>query len=115
MRMASQWYRRTGNTDTGPFSFDQLAQQIREGDLLEDGLVRRAEQSEWQRVDEVIGLLRAARRTEPRRSATSGAPAVDRAAALAKAPARSWLSKPLTRDQLVWRGVPAALASVSIA
>lgn len=113
--MASQWYRRTENSEVGPFSFEQLVQQIQNGELNEDGQVRRTQQRNWERVDEVIGLLRAARRAEIPRAAAAR-PLAERPALVPTAPSpRSWLLKPLTHDQLKRRGIPAAAVCVGFA
>lgn len=58
--MPSQWYCFTDD-EAGPYTFQELAELIARGELQESDLVRRAEQRNWQRVDAVLGLLRAAR------------------------------------------------------
>ena len=60
--MASQWYQKTPTAERGPLTFAELAQLVRVGTLGEDDLVRRDGQGEWQRVANVVGLLRAARK-----------------------------------------------------
>jgi len=68
----SQWYRKGPESELGPLSFPELVRMIRDGALREDDLVRRAEQSKWQRASDVIGLFRAARATQtPRDAATA--------------------------------------------
>ena len=59
--MSSQWFCFTDDED-GPYSFEELATLIARGELLQTDLVRRQEATEWQRVETVFGLLRAASR-----------------------------------------------------
>lgn len=65
--MASQWYAFT-DEESGPYTFQELAEQIVEEELLPADLVRRAESRQWQRVDAVMGLMRAAHQLRQRRS-----------------------------------------------
>ena len=59
--MASQWFWQDGNGhERGPVDFHALAQLIREQQLREVSLVRNSQDPNWQRVDAVIGLTRAA-------------------------------------------------------
>lgn len=61
--MASQWYTFTDD-EAGPFPFGELARLIACGELEPTDLVRRAESGNWQRVDTVLGLMRAARQVQ---------------------------------------------------
>jgi len=60
--VASQWYCFTDDEE-GPFTFEELARKIAGEELLPADLVRRSESSQWQRVDTVFGLMRAAQQT----------------------------------------------------
>lgn len=66
--MAAQWYSFT-DEERGPVAFSELAAMVADGRLREADLVRRAESSEWQRVDAVPGLMRAA--SQPARPRTA--------------------------------------------
>jgi hypothetical protein len=87
---------------------------IRNGELAEDAFVRRSEQRDWQRVDQVVGLLRAARRSAIPGSAAPEAITVD-ASPRVQSRARSRLTPPLSNRQLVRQGIPAAIGSVAVA
>jgi len=72
--VASQWYCLTDDEE-GPFTFQELAQRLAQGELLASDLVRRQESSDWQRADAVFGLMRAARQISPQ-SRSPSAPAM---------------------------------------
>jgi hypothetical protein len=118
--MASQWFRRSGDTEDGPFSFQELAEQIRAGVLTPDTLVRRAEQNEWIRIDEVVGLLRAAKsqpvpqRAADKAGASQRPAAPKRPAAVAPPRVRSRWTRPLSRRQLK-AGIALAVVAASAA
>lgn len=63
--MGSQWHYRSQGDVKGPVSFQELAGVVRYGELSEGGLVRRDRTTEWVRVRDVIGLLRAAGKQSP--------------------------------------------------
>lgn len=65
--MPSQWYAFT-DEESGPYTFRELAEQIADEELLPSDLVRRAESTQWQRVDAVVGLMRAAHQARQRRN-----------------------------------------------
>jgi len=58
--MSSFWCYQLLGEEFGPLTFQELAELVASGTLSEDGLVRREADSQWMRVDEVVGLLRAA-------------------------------------------------------
>jgi len=112
--MASLWYRQTEREDEGPFSFEELVRQVRARQLGADDFVRRAEQPDWQRVDQVVGLLRAAR-TAPAVKTPAAPPAKRQPAVGDVSPPPSRLRTPLTPSQIKRRGIPAAIAAVILA
>jgi hypothetical protein len=61
--MASQWYLKTDDSETGPISFADLVELVRSEDVSHSDLVRPEWKSEWQRADNVVGLFYQARRS----------------------------------------------------
>jgi hypothetical protein len=59
--MPSQWYCFTDD-QSGPYTFQELAELIARGELRESDLVRRSESTQWQQIDSVLGLMRTARK-----------------------------------------------------
>jgi hypothetical protein len=112
--MASQWFRQIEGGEEGPFAFEQLAELIRSGELAREAFVRRAEQREWQRVDQVVGLLRSARRSAAPVLAAPDSRTVDEPPPV-QSPVRSRLTTPLSKRQLVRKGIPAAVSAVTLA
>jgi len=58
--MASEWDCKILGEELGPFSFQDLVDLVRNGNLARDDLVRRHGTTDWGRADAVIGLFRAA-------------------------------------------------------
>ena len=57
--MSRSWYRFT-DEESGPYTFQELAEMFADGDLVENDLIRREEAETWQQVKDVVGLKRAA-------------------------------------------------------
>jgi len=68
----SKWHLRKLGEASEPISFEELAAQVRLGNVSPDDQVRRENTPQWQRADQVVGLFRAARR--PAGSETLPAP-----------------------------------------
>ncbi len=61
--MATQWfYQSDEEVETGPVAFQQLAALLNDGVLHPDSLVKDAKSQDWQRVEDVPGLLSQAKR-----------------------------------------------------
>jgi hypothetical protein len=58
----SQWFYRIGGEESGPHSFDELAELVRSGRITEEVSIRRQGADRWTPASEVVGLFRAARR-----------------------------------------------------
>jgi hypothetical protein len=114
--MASEWYRQNAGGEQGPYSFEDLARQIRGGKLADHDLVRRSEQTQWQRVDKVVGLLRAARAGSPAKahaaSAASALPSPDVPAAKQQPRQPTRLQRRLTRREITRVGIPVGIVCV---
>ncbi|MCA8998061.1 MAG: DUF4339 domain-containing protein [Planctomycetaceae bacterium] len=59
--MTNQWFAKIGDHERGPISFQDVAFLIHDGQLAEDGLVRRSDDEEWRSAETIVGLLHAAR------------------------------------------------------
>lgn len=120
--MPSQWYRNESGHDSGPFTFEELVAQVRSGALTGEDLVRRSEEKRWQRVEEVVGLMRAARisgnSTSPVRRPASAARSAAERTPEEHAPEREasarWWREPLTRDQLYRRALPGTVLAIAL-
>lgn len=61
--MASQWYLKTDDTETGPISFQELADLVRSNTVSAADLVRPDWKADWQRAETVVGLFYMARQS----------------------------------------------------
>ena len=59
--MATEWYVKTERGIRGPMGFQDVAFLIHDQQISEDGLVRRADDDDWQIASSVVGMTRAAR------------------------------------------------------
>ncbi|HBL43678.1 GYF domain-containing protein [Gimesia sp.] len=60
--MATEWYCKQSDQATGPFTFREMMEMVREEQLLPETMVRPHYLDEWQRADSVVGLFHMARR-----------------------------------------------------
>jgi hypothetical protein len=61
--MATQWYVKRGDDETGPVAFRDLVELVRKGELTPDDRVRPSYKPDWQWADSVVGLFHMARRS----------------------------------------------------
>jgi len=61
--MATQWYVKRGDDESGPIAFRDLVELVRKGELTPDDRVRPTYKPDWQCADSVVGLFHMARRS----------------------------------------------------
>jgi hypothetical protein len=61
--MATQWYVKRGDDETGPVPFRDLVEMVRKGELTTSDRVRPSYKTDWQWADSVVGLFHMARRS----------------------------------------------------